>query len=86
MTYLRVTTDDVAGKMKMYVGEGRFGAETIPTKGGVANCQVPHLQQLMHYICKNGFEHHVCFVRGHVADILEEALGNYMGVEVYHHH
>lgn len=86
MTYLRVTTDDVAGKMKMYIGEGRFDEETIPTKGGVANCRVPHLQELMHYICKNGFEHHVCFVRGKAADVLEEALGNYLGVEVYRHH
>lgn len=85
MTFLRVTTDDTAGKMKLYVGEGRFGEETIPTKGGVAFCEVSHLQQLMQYICKNGFEHHVCFVRGHVADVLEEALGNYMGVETYRH-
>ncbi len=85
MTYIRVTTDDVLGKMKMYVGEGRFGSEHLPTKGGVAFCEVDNLQSLMNYICKNGFEHHVCFVRGKVADILEEAMGNYMGVEVYHH-
>ena len=85
MTYLRISTDDAAGKMKMYVGEGRFGAEPIPTKGGVAYCEVEHLQELMQYICKNGFEHHVCFVRGKVADVLQEALGNYLGVEVYRH-
>lgn len=85
MTFARFTTDDAKGVMKAYVGEGRFEAEPIPTKGGVANCHVEHLQQLMQYICKNGFEHHVCFVRGHVADILEEALGTYMGIEVYRH-
>lgn len=85
MTFLRVTTDDVRGVMKLYVGEGTFEAETIPTKGGVANCRVQGLQTLLQYICKNGFEHHVCFVRGKVADILEEALGNYMGIEVYRH-
>ena len=39
----------------------------------------------MRYICENGYEHHVCFVRGHVADILEEALTKYMGVQVYRH-
>ena len=86
MTFIRITTDDVRGKMKMYVGEGEFGEETIPTKGGVAVCQVEGLQNLMNYLCKNGYEHHVCFVRGHFADVLEEALGNYMDVEVYHHH
>lgn len=39
----------------------------------------------MKFICKNDFEHHVCFVRGHVADELEEALTTYLGVEVYRH-
>ncbi|MEG1926849.1 MAG: fucose isomerase, partial [Ruthenibacterium sp.] len=71
--------------LKMYVGEGEFLAESVPTKGGVANCSVKNLQSLMRFICKNGYEHHVCFVRGKVADILEEAMGNYMGIEVYHH-
>ena len=85
MTFVRVTTDDVCGVMKMYVGEGEFLAEKVPTKGGVAFCHVPKLQELMRYICDNGFEHHVCFVRGHVADILEEAMGRYMGIEVYRH-
>lgn len=85
MTYFRVTTDDQKGIMKAYLGEGRFQEEEIPTKGGLANCYVPELQKLMQYMCKNGFEHHVCFVRGHVADVIEEALTNYMGVEVYRH-
>ncbi len=86
MTYIRVTTDDARGKLKLYVGEGEFGAEPVPTKGGVAFCRVPGLQSLMKYICDNGFEHHVCFVRGHVADALAEALGKYVGAEVYRHH
>jgi len=85
MTYLRLTTDDTKGILKAYVGEGEFRPEPIPTKGGVANCYVPGLQSLMNYICKNGFEHHVCFVRGLVAAVLREALENYMGVEVYYH-
>lgn len=85
MTFLRLTTDDTSGVMKAYVGEGSFEAEPIPTKGGVAHCKVERLQQLLQYICKNGFEHHVCFVRGHVAAILEEALSTYMGIEVYRH-
>jgi len=85
MTFIRCTTDDVRGVLKMYVGEGTFEAEEVHTKGGVAFCKVSGLQKLMRYICDNGFEHHVCFVRGHVADILEEAMGKYMGVEVYRH-
>ncbi|MFV0413478.1 MAG: L-fucose/L-arabinose isomerase family protein, partial [Oscillospiraceae bacterium] len=84
MTYVRFTTDDRAGKLKMYVGEGEFQEEALPTKGGVANCYVPNLQPLLQFICNNGYEHHVCFVRGHVADILQEAA-KYMGVECYRH-
>jgi len=85
MTFIRVTTDDAHGKMKMYVGEGTFENEKIQTKGGVAFCRVLNLQNLMRFICDNGYEHHVCFVRGHVADILSEAMGKYMGVEVHYH-
>jgi len=85
MTYIRITTDDAQGQMKMYVGEGSFEDEIIPTKGGVAFCRVPRLQELMHHVCENGYEHHVCFVRGHVADILQEAMGKYLGVQVYRH-
>lgn len=85
MTFIRITTDDTRGVMKMYVGEGQFGTEEVATKGGVAFCKVANLQKLMRYICSNGFEHHVCFVRGNVARVLVEALGGYLGVEVYWH-
>ncbi len=85
MTFIRFSTDDQRGVLKAYVGEGVFRDVMLPTKGGLANCYIQDLQTLMRYVCKNGFEHHVCFVRGHVADILEEAMANYMGIEVYRH-
>ncbi len=85
MTFAKISTDDSKGLMKLYVGEGTFRPENIPTKGGVANCHVEGLQDLMDYICKNGYEHHVCFARGHVADVIQEAFGNYLGAEVYRH-
>jgi L-fucose isomerase-like protein len=85
MTFIRCTTDDSQGKLKMYVGEGSFEAENVPTKGGVAFCRVTGLQKLLRHICDNGYEHHVCFVRGHVADTLEEAMGKYLGADVYRH-
>ncbi len=84
MTFFRVTTDDRKGVMKAYVGEGTFESEEIPTKGGIANCRVNDLQGLMKYVCENGFEHHVCFVRGRYAGVLEEAC-KYLGIEVYRH-
>ena len=85
MTFAKFSTDDFTGELKLYIGEGEFLDEKIPTKGGVACCHVKGLQNLMKYICKNGFEHHVSFVRGHVADIMEEAFSNYLGVHVYRH-
>lgn len=85
MTYLKVSTDDVNGRIRCYLGEGTFTADELPTFGGVAVCEIPRLNDLMHYLTRNGFEHHVALVHGECADILEEALGNYMGWDVYRH-
>jgi L-fucose isomerase-like protein len=85
MTYAKITTDDKNGKIKLYVGEGEFLKDRMDTEGGVAVCQVPDLQGLLNHICKNGYEHHVAMNRGLVADVLEEALGNYLGWDVYRH-
>lgn len=85
MTYGKISTDDVKGVVKMYVGEGEFVKDEIDTVGGVAICRVPKLQSLMNYICCNSYEHHVAMNRGCNAKILEEALGRYLGVEVYNH-
>lgn len=85
MTFLKVSTDDVSGKIRCYLGEGEFTGDPLPTFGGVAVCKVPQLNKLMHYIAANGFEHHVALVQENCADVLEEALGNYMGWEVYRH-
>jgi L-fucose isomerase-like protein len=85
MTYLKVTTDDKRGKIKCYLGEAEFTGDPLPTFGGVAVCHVPRLNELMRYLASNGYEHHVALVQAPVADILEEALGKYMGWEVYRH-
>ena len=85
MTFLKVSTDDRRGVIKCYLGEGKFTDDPLPTFGGVAVCEVPELNKLMHYAARNGFEHHVALVQSECADVLEEALGNYMGWEVYRH-
>ncbi len=85
MTYLKVSTDDRAGKIKCYLGEGQFTDDPLPTFGGVAVCEVPNLNDLMKHLTRNGYEHHVALTQAHVADILEEALGNYLGWDVYRH-
>jgi L-fucose isomerase-like protein len=85
MTYFRISTDDTKGIIKSYLGEGEITDDPYGMDGGIAVCEIPNLQKLMNYMCKNGFEHHVGMVRGHVAEILEEAIGNYMGWEMYKH-
>jgi L-fucose isomerase-like protein len=78
LTYFRISTDDVKGKIKAYGGEGAFVKEEYGMDGGIAVCQIPGLNQVMDHICKNGFEHHVAMVRGHYAGAIKEALETYL--------
>ena len=84
-TYLRVSTDDLNGKIMAYVGEGTFTNDPVDTFGGYGVVEVPNLQKLLAYICDNGFEHHVAVNLSLVGDIVKEALTKYLGWEVYHH-
>ncbi len=85
MTFLKLTTDDANGRIKGYLGEGRFTDDPLPTFGGVAVCEVNDLNGLMRHIAQNGYEHHVAISQSACADVLEEALGLYMGWEIYRH-
>ncbi len=85
LTYGRISTDDPKGIIKAYIGEGELTNDPLTTFGNRAVAQIPDLQGLMKYICRNGFEHHVVMNASKTASILEEALDNYMGWEVYKH-
>ena len=85
LTYGRISTDDPKGIIKAYIGEGVLTNDPLNTFGNRAVAQIPNLQDLMKYICRNGFEHHVVMNASNTAPILEEALGNYMGWEVHLH-
>ena len=84
-TFFRISTDDERGVIKAYTGEGDITNDPYDMNGCIAVTRVNNLQKLMKHICRNGFEHHVGLVRGHVADILEEAVGNYLGWDLYVH-
>jgi L-fucose isomerase-like protein len=86
LTYGRISTDDPKGVIKAYIGEGTLTDDPLNTFGNRAVAQIPDLQGLMQYVCRNGFEHHVVMNASNTAGILKEALGNYMGWEVYQHH
>lgn len=85
MTYFRMSTDDRKGVIKAYTGEGQFTNDPFDMDGGIAVCKVKNLTPLMKYVTKNGFEHHVGMVRGHVATIVEDAVGTYLGWDIYRH-
>ena len=85
VTFARVSTDDRHGCLRTYVGEGRFTDDPLATFGSRAVVEVPRLQKLMRYICKNGFEHHAAMNASSTAAILAEAFETYLGWEVYHH-
>ncbi len=85
LTFCRISTDDLHGKMRAYVGEGEITADRVKSFGGYGVVRIPGLQKLLHYICKNGFEHHVAVNRSHYARAVAEALSNYKGWEVYEH-
>jgi L-fucose isomerase-like protein len=85
MSFARVSTDDNAGKLRGYVGEGRFTDDKLETFGGAGVVEIPRMQHLLRYICENGFEHHVAANFSTVAAPLYEAATRYLGWETYHH-
>lgn len=84
-TYLRVSTDDLNGKIVAYLGEGKLTDDPLKTFGGYGVVEVPDLQGLLQYICNHGFEHHVSVNLTQTADAVYEALTKYLGWEVYYH-
>jgi L-fucose isomerase-like protein len=85
VTFGRVSTDDLSGQIRAYVGEGAFTDDPLDTFGTKAVVQVPHLPRLMHYICRNGFEHHAAMTSAHCAGAVTEGLRSYLGWDVMHH-
>ena len=85
MSFARFSTDDTAGKMRGYVGEGRFTDDPLNTFGGAGVVEIPKMQRLLHYICENGFEHHVAANLSSVAPALHEAATRYLGWDTYWH-
>lgn len=85
LTFGRLTTDDTAGVIRAYVGEGELTNDALKTFGNRAVARVPKLQKLLRHVCAEGFEHHVVMNASHTAAVLEEAFGRYLGWTVYHH-
>ena len=85
MSFARFSTDDVNGKIRGYSGSGRFTDDPLETFGGAGVVEIPGLQKLLHYICENGFEHHVAANFSSVAPMVHEAAIRYFGWQMYAH-
>src|ERR1700736_6266554 len=85
MSYARFSTDDLTGEIRGYSGEGRFTDDPLETFGGAGVVEIPNMQKLLHYICENGFEHHVAANFSTVAPVIHEATTRYLGWDMYAH-
>jgi L-fucose isomerase-like protein len=84
-SFARISTDDINGVVRAYVGTGDLTDDPLDTFGQRAVAYVKNLQSLLGYICKNGFEHHVAITLGRVPEILAEAFQTYLNWDVYTH-
>lgn len=85
MSFVRYSTDDYTGKIRGYVGDGAFTDGDLQTFGGAGVVHIPRMQELLRYICENGFEHHVAANMSTAGAAVYEASTKYLGWEMYRH-
>ncbi|HOQ33337.1 MAG TPA: L-fucose/L-arabinose isomerase family protein [Candidatus Hydrogenedens sp.] len=85
MTFARMGTREDLGEIQAYVGEGVFTNDRVKSFGGYGIAKISNLQSLLHFICVNGFEHHVAVTIDKVAQSVYEAWEKYLGWDVYYH-
>jgi L-fucose isomerase-like protein len=85
MTFARFSTFDRDGKIAGYVGQGEFTDDPLQTFGGAGVVHIPRMQELLHFICRLGFEHHVAANLSSVGPAVHEAATRYLGWSVHKH-
>ena len=85
MSFARYSTDDRRGVIRGYTGPGKFTDDPLETFGGAGVAEIPHLQKLLKYICREGFEHHVAANFSDVSKSIHEAAVRYLGWESHYH-
>ncbi|MBZ5585316.1 MAG: fucose isomerase [Acidobacteriia bacterium] len=85
MSFARFSTNDREGTVDGYVGHGEFTDDPLETFGGAGVVRIPRLQELLHFICERGFEHHVAANLSTVAAAVQEASTRYLGWRVSQH-
>ncbi|MFZ0336927.1 MAG: L-fucose/L-arabinose isomerase family protein [Terracidiphilus sp.] len=84
MSFARFSTDDRRGVVRGYTGAGRFTDDPLETFGGAGVAEIPELQKLLRYICREGFEHHVAANFSDVSKAAHESA-RYLGWESHYH-
>jgi L-fucose isomerase-like protein len=84
MSYARYSTDDRRGVVRGYTGVGKFTDDPLETFGGAGVAEIPQLQKLLKYICREGFEHHVAANFSDVSKAVHESA-RYLGWESHYH-
>jgi len=85
MSFARFSTNDCDGVIEGYTGEGEFTDDPLETFGGAGVVRIPRLQELLNFICEQGFEHHVAANLSSVAAAVHEASTRYLGWDVVRH-
>jgi L-fucose isomerase-like protein len=85
MSFARFSTHDREGSIRGYVGEGEFTSDPLDTFGGAGVVRIPRMQELLRYICEQGFEHHVAANLATVGGAVHEAAAQYLGWDVHRH-
>jgi len=82
MTFSSLMTE--AGKMRFYLGQGRFTKDPIPANyfGCAGVAEIDNLQDALQTIGYMGHRHHVSVTPGHVMAPVREAFEKYLGYEV----
>ena len=81
-TFGSLMTD--AGRVKLFLGQGRFTSDPIPGNFfGVAGvAEIRNLPDVLLHIGYAGHRHHVSFTPGRVLAPLEHALAHYLDFDV----
>jgi L-fucose isomerase-like protein len=82
LTFGSMMTD--AGRVKVYLGEGRFTEDEIPGNffGAAGVAEIASLQDVLLHVGMNGYRHHVGVTTGKYVAPIQEALEKYLDFDV----
>ena len=72
------------GRLSAFVAEGRLTDDTLPEVffGCGTVFEKKNVGEMLNYMARNGYRHHVAITRGHTAAAVLEAFRNYLGYEI----